>query len=187
MKKNLIVKDTTKDLKDVRMSFIILQSANEKKLTCAEVGVWTGENAFNMLTIDPEMELHLIDDYTNIAVTDDNSQGNAEEVSEKARVRLEPFKDRVKFVYKQSEEAFLLYPDYYFDYVYIDGDHSYWGAYRDIKLWYPKVKVGGLLAGHDIGMPSVAKAVLDFTIDERLTHRTKVIDAPPESDFWIIK
>jgi len=35
------------------------------------------------------------------------------------------------------------------DFCYIDGDHSLEGIYTDIKAWLPKLKVGGILSGHD--------------------------------------
>ncbi len=45
--------------------------------------------------------------------------------------------------------------------VFIDGDHSYEGCKRDIEAWLPKVKPGGLLAGHDFSgeYPGVMQAV----------------------------
>jgi predicted O-methyltransferase YrrM len=48
-----------------------------------------------------------------------------------------------------------------FDFVFIDGDHSYDGCLRDIKAWLPKVKPGGVIAGHDFHLeyPGVMKAV----------------------------
>lgn len=172
---------------ETRISFIVLQSGAEHKLICAEIGVWIGENAQDMLTVDPEMELYAIDAYTNIAITDDTSQGTPEEVKEKARKRLAPFGDRVKFIYKQSEDAYEDYPDEFFDYVYIDGDHSYFSVYRDMKLWWPKVKQKGMIAGHDVGMPSISKAVIDFVVDNGLLHKMQTMDHPPVSDWWIEK
>ena len=41
------------------------------------------------------------------------------------------------------------YPDEYFDFVYIDSDHCYDPTVRDINQWWPKVRKGGILAGHD--------------------------------------
>jgi len=35
------------------------------------------------------------------------------------------------------------------DFCYIDGDHSLEGIYDDIKAWIPKVKIGGIISGHD--------------------------------------
>lgn len=35
------------------------------------------------------------------------------------------------------------------DFVYIDGDHSRKGVERDIAAWWPLIRPGGLLAGHD--------------------------------------
>jgi hypothetical protein len=41
------------------------------------------------------------------------------------------------------------YPDEFFDFVYIDSNHAYEPTVRDIDQWWPKVKKGGILAGHD--------------------------------------
>ena len=35
------------------------------------------------------------------------------------------------------------------DFCYIDGDHSLFGIYDDLFAWVPKVKVGGIISGHD--------------------------------------
>ncbi len=35
------------------------------------------------------------------------------------------------------------------DWVYIDSDHSYNGVKEDIEGWFPKVRKGGIISGHD--------------------------------------
>ena len=45
------------------------------------------------------------------------------------------------------------------DFVFIDADHTYEGVKKDIDAWYPKVKKGGLVSGHDIDWPDVKRAV----------------------------
>lgn len=45
------------------------------------------------------------------------------------------------------------------DVVYIDGEHLYEPVKRDINLWLPKVKDGGILCGHDFGEPGVKQAL----------------------------
>jgi predicted O-methyltransferase YrrM len=48
-----------------------------------------------------------------------------------------------------SEAVLSSYPDDYFDWVYIDGDHSYDLVRRDVELSFDKVKRGGVIAGDD--------------------------------------
>lgn len=52
------------------------------------------------------------------------------------------------------------YADHSVDFCFIDGDHTEAGARRDIEAWLPKMKPGGLLAGHDIDAPTVRAAVV---------------------------
>jgi len=44
------------------------------------------------------------------------------------------------------------YPDYSFDMIYIDADHSYEGCCRDLQTAFRKVKRGGFIMGHDYEM-----------------------------------
>lgn len=53
------------------------------------------------------------------------------------------------------------FADHSLDFVFIDGDHSYESVRDDISAWLPKVKSGGLLAGHDYNLAPVRKAVVE--------------------------
>ncbi len=51
------------------------------------------------------------------------------------------------------------------DFIYIDGDHSYEGVKRDLETWFPKVRDGGIISGHDYASssyPGVTKAIGEF-------------------------
>lgn len=50
------------------------------------------------------------------------------------------------------------------DFVFIDANHEYEFVKQDIELYWPKVKSGGFLCGHDYsgGHPGVTKAVDEF-------------------------
>ena len=62
-----------------------------------------------------------------------------------------------------SVAASKMFPDEYFDFVYIDGDHRYEYVVLDIKSWLPKVKKRGILGGHDYGNEiGVNKAVDEY-------------------------
>lgn len=42
-----------------------------------------------------------------------------------------------------------LYEDEYFDFVYVDARHDRHGVTQDLVYWWPKVRPGGLVCGHD--------------------------------------
>jgi predicted O-methyltransferase YrrM/2-polyprenyl-3-methyl-5-hydroxy-6-metoxy-1,4-benzoquinol methylase len=72
-----------------------------------------------------------------------------------------PVKDYINPIRKLSDEAFALYEDNSLDFVFIDGNHDYEFVKKDIANYLPKVKPGGILAGHDILFPGVAQAVAE--------------------------
>ena len=62
-----------------------------------------------------------------------------------------------------SWEVAKYFEDKSVDFVYIDADHSYDSVTKDIQSWYPKMKSGGIISGHDFNnAKSVEKAVRDY-------------------------
>lgn len=54
---------------------------------------------------------------------------------------------------KESSDAAEDFEDESIDLIYIDGDHTYEKIFADIKNWWPKVKVGGIMSGDDYCNP----------------------------------
>lgn len=50
----------------------------------------------------------------------------------------------------------------FFDFVYVDGDHSYNGCKQDMVHWISKIKNGGAIGGHDYWYGGVRDAVNEF-------------------------
>lgn len=69
------------------------------------------------------------------------------------------FPGRVTIIRNSTAEAAKAVEDESLDFVFIDADHTEEGARRDIALWTPKVRSGGLISGHDYNWPSVRRAV----------------------------
>ena len=57
------------------------------------------------------------------------------------------------------------FPNQFFDWVYIDADHSYEAVLKDISLWLPKVKMGGIISGHDCNPDPNNEAYETFGVD----------------------
>jgi len=87
-----------------------------------------------------------IDGYIDIANV---TNKEFEEIYNEAIKNVSEFAERAKIIRDFSHSASELFEDQSLDLVYIDADHSYSGCYSDIKAWFPKVKPGGLICGHD--------------------------------------
>lgn len=67
--------------------------------------------------------------------------------------------DYVRPICADSVQAALFYADHSLDFVFIDGDHTETAVDADIEAWLPRVKFGGVLAGHDFDLQSVRRSV----------------------------
>ncbi|MEZ6055077.1 MAG: class I SAM-dependent methyltransferase [Planctomycetaceae bacterium] len=80
------------------------------------------------------------------------------------------FRTKVEIVRDYSVPAATKFADETFDWVYIDGDHSYSAVRDDLASWVPKLKRDGFILGHDFarhtgaltGEYGVVEAVRDF-------------------------
>lgn len=55
----------------------------------------------------------------------------------------------IKAYVMTTKEFSKRFPDRVYEYIYIDGDHSYNGVKTDYKLFWPMLKRGGFMAFHD--------------------------------------
>lgn len=144
----------------------------------AEIGVWTGVFSSHMIRGSRPSEFHAIDPwefqpkYTNRAYGKAiENQGRMDNVFAEAQWRINEAAEEVGtnavFHRKGSHEVVAEFPDGFFDWVYIDGNHSYEFVKKDMMLYLPKVKIGGLLTGDDVrwagdGGQPVQKAVSEL-------------------------
>jgi predicted O-methyltransferase YrrM len=72
-----------------------------------------------------------------------------------------------------TDEAASLFQDGSLDGVFIDADHTYEAVKMDIQNWMPKVRKGGILAGHDYveTWPGVIEAVNESLRDFAITEQ----------------
>lgn len=143
----------------------LLNAKNFNGIGC-EIGVHRGQFAAQFLHAWNCTEMILIDHYTPC-----HDFPDAREVDEKmARAALEPYRHVTRWVKENSVIALRGLADESLDFCYIDGGHRYWEVDPDIKAAWPKMKSGGLLAGHDFmfQLPEVARAVKELSIRENV-------------------
>jgi hypothetical protein len=72
-----------------------------------------------------------------------------------ANLRIFDIESIVTPIRSPSLEAAVLFEDHSLDAVFLDGSHLYDDVRRDIEVWSPKVRKGGILFGHDLNdLPS---------------------------------
>ncbi len=104
---------------------------------CAEVGIWKCEFSEKILKILNPNKLHLID-------IDPNSIQTASlKFSDEIR------DNKVNLHQNDSSSTLLSMEDNYFDWIYIDGDHSYDGVKKDLEAAHQKIKSDGLISLND--------------------------------------
>lgn len=130
-----------------------LKKINEDDV-CAEIGVWKGDFSTQILKHNPS-ELHLIDPWVHQDYKKMWYSIKQEEMDKIHNAVHKKFKNdsRVKIHRKFSTD--VKFPVAYFDWVYIDGNHTYPMVLKDLEFYLPLVKPGGFLCGDDYGWTSV--------------------------------
>jgi predicted O-methyltransferase YrrM len=77
---------------------------------------------------------------------------------------MKPVKELFDTIVDQSWNAPQKFDDGSLDFVFIDADHVYENVKKDILAWMPKIKKGGIIAGHDFVNihPGVIQAVCEI-------------------------
>jgi hypothetical protein len=166
----------------------------------AEIGVKTGKYSAHLvrhwrgrqlISIDPWFSADP-DEYVDRS---NISQEEFEALYLKTKERLAPFGTRSEIWRMTSVEAASAVSDASLDFVYIDARHDYESVKEDLAAWYPKVRPGGIIAGHDYadgalvhGDFGVQTAVDEFFAEKQLpVHTTDGPSAVEMFPSWLVE
>jgi hypothetical protein len=127
----------------------------------AEIGVADGRFSLTLCQTIPNLRLLCIDPWMPY---EGNTRGGGVDQHHRnyalARERLQPY--NATLIRSTAADAFRIVVDGPLDFVYIDGNHDFDYVMLDLILWTPKVRKGGIVAGHDyyhFGQAGVIPAV----------------------------
>lgn len=160
----------------------------------AEIGIHRGRTSAELLRAFPGLTLYMVDSW---AVHDANeayfhsrdpmaryTQEQQDRFKADALQTVAPFGKRAVILQTTSRDAAEWTPDESLDLAFLDGDHSTAGCAADLELWWPKMKPGGLFAGHDFGKPEYG---VTQAVDEWAARTGVTISVEKGHIWWTLK
>lgn len=157
-----------------------------------EVGTLYGEYAECLLATWPG-KLHCIDPWIQQSAKiyrDGCNSIDFDEAFERVKKRLVQYNERVTLHRLYSFNAVIGFRDDSLSFVYLDANHDFDHVRADIRGWWPRIKSGGILCGHDYKDEKtdywncgVKSAVDEFVAENNL----KLTLTPECTSWWIDK
>jgi hypothetical protein len=131
----------------------------------AEIGVDKGEYSESLCKANPNCKIYGVDPYARIAYEPNivphdagffDTQEGFESNYDKAMARLSKFPNYV-MMRGYSLDVLKQFEDNSLDFVYIDANHDMPNFINDIHQWSKKVRMGGIVSGHDYAIFSYKK------------------------------
>ncbi len=137
-----------------RGEFPFILNAMGLKGEGAEIGVKHGQFSEYLLEQWKGKTLYSIDAWREFSQETYRDGANVSQVEQdriysNTMLRLSKFGPRAKIIRGLSTEVANQFQDAQLDFAYIDAAHDYENVTADLNAWLPKIKKGGILAGHD--------------------------------------
>jgi len=145
-----------------------------------EIGVLGASGSSVMLDMMPNLTLYSIDPYKYIpdgVFMAAEPQAVNDKICAEAKEKLAGFGDRSILIRDFSDNAVTKTPPVV-DFVFVDGDHRYEQVRKDIDNYMPKIREGGIIAGHDFLLQTgVVRAVYE-------TFQAEAVYFGPDFLWW---
>jgi predicted O-methyltransferase YrrM len=132
-----------------------------------EVGVWKGMSASYMaveiINSGKNIKFDCIDTWDFVESQVEISEEMCLDLYETFLKNISPVNHIINPIKSLSWDGAKYYKDNSLDFIFIDAAHDYDSVKKDINAWFPKLKHGGVIAGHDYTWcEDVQKAVNEF-------------------------
>lgn len=130
----------------------------------AEVGVWFGRSVIYLAQAckraGKRVKIYAVDTFKGEDAAIVARHGGSIKAAFLANVKRCGVEDLIEVVESDSAAAAALVPDG-LAFAFIDAAHDYESVKRDLAAWIPKVRLGGMIAGHDSQHEPVMRAVIE--------------------------
>ena len=143
-----------------------------------EIGAWLGKStsymAVEIINSGKNIKFDVIDTWGGSKyeelLYEDTINKIQKSLYDKFIENIRPVLNIINPIIGFSNDIVNNYKDESLDFVFIDASHDYDSVKKDIEMWYPKVKKGGILAGHDYAQLTavVHKDVNEFFGEENI-------------------
>ena len=144
-----------------------------------EIGVWNGDSITHLCQelkkLNRKFHAHAVDLWTSLVVPKEHEEAQKLSLTRFIeKIKVNELGTNITLHQVDSTMAAELFKDGYFDLIFIDANHTYKKMKEDALAWRPKLKEGGVIAGHDYTEPScgVKQAVDEVFGDRVLLYET---------------
>lgn len=132
-----------------------------RDLKMIEIGSHMGESTSLFASSQMFNEIHTIDPHEGEEEFNEMFNYSWQDIKDEWKINTRHYSDIITLHNSYSYQIVDGFKDQYFDFIYIDGAHDYDSVLRDIQTFLPKLKPGGIIAGHDYHevWPGVMNAV----------------------------
>jgi len=129
--------------------------------TFIEVGCWKGRSAAYMaveiINSGKNIDFYCVDSWLGDRI---GGVGKVD-VYDEFFINIQPVINNIKIIKNFSDVASKQFEDQTLDFIFIDASHDYQSVKLDLESWFPKVKKGGTIAGHDYTTAAGVKKAVD--------------------------
>jgi hypothetical protein len=155
-----------------------------------ELGVYLGQSSIYLASkikeLNKSIKVYAIDKFiysdTNGTHGTGNNSGKAFFLKYIENIEKYQVRDYITPITSDTHFAHQYFEDVSIDFLFIDANHSYESVKKDLELWYPKVKYGGVISGHDYNSKDVKRAV-----DEYFKYFNQQVGESSDEYVWFIK
>lgn len=139
--------------KEVITIQILAEQIMGERPTFVEIGSWKGHSAsiIGAVARNKGGHLYCVDHWRGNEGTRNCDKARENDIYKIFIHNMEALHllDYITPLVMESLEACEKFGDKSIDFLFIDADHRYTPFISDLKAWYPKMKIGGIICGHD--------------------------------------